>query len=72
MRVVRTPGGAVEIDRSGKREGRGAYLCADRACWEKALKGKHLERALKGKIDQGDLEQLDKVVKELLKELTGA
>ncbi|OGO16727.1 MAG: hypothetical protein A2Z15_05760 [Chloroflexi bacterium RBG_16_50_11] len=70
VRLARTPGGDVEIDISGKREGRGAYLCRDRACWEKALKGKQLEHALKGNINQNDLERLGKAGKELLKELT--
>ena len=70
VRLVRTPGGGVEIDSSGKKEGRGAYLCRDRACWEKALKGKQLEHALKGNINRNDLERLYKDGKDLLKELT--
>ena len=69
IRLVRTSGGGVEIDASGKKEGRGAYLCPDRACWEKALKGKQLERALKGNVTQADLERLFKNEKDLLKEL---
>lgn len=72
VRLVRTAAGEVTIDTSGKREGRGAYLCAARACWEKALKGKQLEHALKEKINQNELEQLGKAGKELLKESTGA
>ena len=47
MRIVRTPEGEVEIDSSGKRNGRGAYLCADRACWEEALRKDWLGRALR-------------------------
>jgi predicted RNA-binding protein YlxR (DUF448 family) len=69
IRLVRTSGGDVEIDTSGKKEGRGAYLCPDRSCWEKALKGKQLERALRGKFRQVDLEQLLESGKDLLKEL---
>lgn len=46
VRVVRTPEGAVMIDETGKRNGRGAYLCAQPSCWEKALGRKQLERAL--------------------------
>jgi predicted RNA-binding protein YlxR (DUF448 family) len=69
IRLVRTSGGDVEIDTSGKKEGRGAYLCPDRSCWEKALKGKHLEHALRGKFRQVDLEQLLESGKDLLKEL---
>jgi predicted RNA-binding protein YlxR (DUF448 family) len=69
LRLVRTPGGEVEIDISGKKEGRGSYLCRDWACWEKALKGTQLERALKGKITQDNLERLGKAGREMLKEL---
>ena len=70
VRLVRTPAGAVEIDSSGKKEGRGAYLCRDRACWEKALKGNHLQHALKGNVNRNDLERLYEEGKDLLKELT--
>jgi len=69
IRLVRTSNGDVEIDTSGKKEGRGVYLCPDRSCWEKALKGKQLEHALRGKFRQEDLEQLLKSGKDLLKEL---
>jgi predicted RNA-binding protein YlxR (DUF448 family) len=68
LRLVRTPGGDVEIDISGKKEGRGTYLCRDRSCWEKALKGKQLEHALKGSISRDDLERLYNAGKDLLKE----
>lgn len=47
IRVVRTPDEGVQIDPTGKRNGRGAYLCAQRPCWHKALAGSLLERALK-------------------------
>lgn len=47
VRVVRTPEGEVTVDETGKRSGRGAYLCRQRACWETALVRGQLERALK-------------------------
>jgi uncharacterized protein len=47
IRLVRTTDGQVEVDETGKRQGRGAYLCRDIACWEAALKRKALERALR-------------------------
>lgn len=37
IRVVRAPDGKVFVDETGKANGRGAYLCRDRACWEKAV-----------------------------------
>lgn len=47
IRLVRTPEGQVEVDLSGKRQGRGAYLCHHVPCWEQALKRHTLERALR-------------------------
>jgi predicted RNA-binding protein YlxR (DUF448 family) len=47
VRIVRTPDQEVKIDESGKASGRGAYLCRDRKCWEKALSEKRLQHALK-------------------------
>ncbi len=45
-RIVRTPAGMVEIDPTGKLNGRGAYLCDQRQCWERALATGNLARAL--------------------------
>lgn len=47
VRIVRTPEGAVIVDETGKRSGRGAYLCRQRSCWETALARRQLEQALK-------------------------
>jgi predicted RNA-binding protein YlxR (DUF448 family) len=46
VRVVRAPDGTMSIDPTGRANGRGAYLCADRSCWPDALKKKTIERAL--------------------------
>lgn len=51
LRVVRTPEGQIEIDHTGKKAGRGAYVCANEQCFAKAFKEKRLERALKQKIE---------------------
>ena len=45
IRVVRSPEGEVSLDDTGKKPGRGAYLCHNQACLAKARKGKRLERA---------------------------
>ncbi len=50
VRVVRTPAGSVEIDPTGKKAGRGAYVCRSKACWEIALKRKALEHALQTQV----------------------
>src|SRR6478752_3477655 len=54
VRIVRTPTGSVEIDPTGKRSGRGAYLCRNRQCWTVALQKKSLEYALKTAINLDD------------------
>lgn len=46
IRIVRTPEGEIEVDRRGKRSGRGTYICPAKECLEEALKGKRLEHAL--------------------------
>lgn len=61
IRLVRLPEAHVAIDPTGKRAGRGAYLCAERSCWETALKRKAIERALK-------IEQLDAADRQALAE----
>ncbi len=47
VRVVRTPEGTVEVDPTGRHNGRGAYLCARPECWDEALKKDRLARALR-------------------------
>ncbi len=71
VRLVRTGEGQVEIDITGKKDGRGAYLCREPACWVKALKSQQLEHALKTKINQKNLERLIAEGEKLLKESTG-
>lgn len=50
IRVVRSPEGAISLDRMGKKPGRGAYLCPTADCLQKARKTKRLERALEAPI----------------------
>jgi len=58
IRVVRTPEGRVEIDPTGKKNGRGAYVHETRACWDEALKRDRLARALKVTIEPDDYQRL--------------
>ncbi|MDI6870393.1 MAG: YlxR family protein [Bacillota bacterium] len=58
VRVVRTPEGDVVIDRTGKKAGRGAYLCPQTECLEVARKSKALERALEREISPRVWEEL--------------
>jgi len=58
IRIVRTPEGQVEIDPTGKKSGRGTYICPQRSCLQKAIKGKKIERSLKHEISPEVLEKL--------------
>ncbi|MCB9007900.1 MAG: YlxR family protein [Ardenticatenaceae bacterium] len=55
-RLVRTPEGSVLVDPTGKQNGRGAYLCDQSTCWDKALaNGRLINQALKTSISAADL-----------------
>lgn len=54
-RVVRTAEEGLAVDPSGKRNGRGAYLCDNPACWDKAIRTRVLDQALR--IDLTDDER---------------
>lgn len=51
IRVVRSPEGEISIDLTGRKAGRGAYLCPKAECLEKAIKTKALERSLEVTMD---------------------
>lgn len=65
LRVVRTPQGRVELDPTGKKSGRGAYLCAKRSCWDLALRKGILERELEVTLDPEDRAALEAYVETL-------
>lgn len=58
LRIVRSPEGEISLDLTGKKNGRGAYVCPDSECITKAVKEKRLERALEKPISQEVYEQL--------------
>lgn len=57
-RVVRTPAGETLLDESGRMAGRGAYVCKNQACLQKAFKTRALERALKKALSEELKEEL--------------
>jgi predicted RNA-binding protein YlxR (DUF448 family) len=71
-RIVRTPEGTVEPDPTGRRNGRGAYLCGRAACWERALSSGMLTRALNVEITQESLDALRRYAATLPLETTEA
>ncbi len=58
VRVVLTPEGECIVDETGKRPGRGAYLCHRPDCWERAASTNRLARALRGEVRASDTELL--------------
>jgi hypothetical protein len=58
IRIVRTPEARIMVDPTGKANGRGAYLHAQKECWEKALKGGTIAHALKIPPPKEDVEAL--------------
>ena len=57
-RIVRTGEGSIEVDPSGRKNGRGAYLCDKPGCWDKALTTPILAKALRTTPDQESLTHL--------------
>lgn len=60
MRVLKTAEDGIILDMTGKKNGRGAYLCMERECLRKARKNKGLERSLKMKIPDEIYDRLEK------------
>lgn len=52
IRIVRDKEGSTSVDFTGKKAGRGAYICRSVECFEKARKGKRLEKAFEARIDE--------------------
>ena len=67
LRILRTAEGDILLDISGKKNGRGAYVCRSRECFEKAVKNKGLERSLKIKIPEETYESLKKEIESIEK-----
>ena len=65
IRVIKTPEEEIIMDVTGKKNGRGAYLCNSSQCLAKAMKTKALERSLKTAIPKEIYEELEKELKEL-------
>ncbi len=60
LRVIKTSEEEILLDTTGKKNGRGAYICPNEECLKKAIKSKGLERSLKTAIPQEVIENLTK------------
>lgn len=65
MRVIKTPEDELVLDTTGKKNGRGAYLCFSKECFEKAVKTKGLERSLKMNIPSAVYDSLKKEIEQI-------
>ena len=62
IRIVKNKEGNISIDRTGKAEGRGAYICDNISCLEKVIKSKRLEKLFETKISDEIYENLRGVI----------
>lgn len=60
LRIIRTAEDEILLDATGKKNGRGAYLCPNEECFKKAVKAKGLERSLKMAVPKEVIENLAK------------
>lgn len=59
IRIIRDGEGNIFPDATGKKNGRGAYICPDRNCFGKVMKTRGLDRAFKMKVEQSVYEKLN-------------
>ena len=62
IRVVKSPEGEISIDLTGKKNGRGAYICNSAECLKKAKKRKSIERAFSMKIDDSVYDEMEEEI----------
>ena len=62
IRIVKNKNNEISIDRTGKQDGRGAYICDDIKCLEKVIKSKRLEKVFDYKISDEIYENLRGVI----------
>ena len=65
IRVIKTAEGEILLDATGRKNGRGAYLCPSMECFKKAVKGRGLERSFKLAIPREVYETLEKEMEEI-------
>lgn len=60
VRIIRTPDNDICLDKTGRMNGRGAYICLNLDCYKKAVRSKAIERALKQEIPDDIYEAIGK------------
>ena len=67
IRVIKTPEEEIILDATGRKNGRGAYMCANMECLRTAMKRKGLERSLKVAIPQDVYDSLEQEMSKIAK-----
>lgn len=62
LRIVKSKDGSIDVDLTGKKNGRGAYICKSEECLNKVMKSKRLQRVLEQEISQEIYENLRGVI----------
>ena len=62
IRIVKNKNGEITVDKTGKKEGRGIYICQSKECLEKAIKSKRIEKSFETKISEEIYEDLRGVI----------
>jgi len=62
IRIVKNNKNEITVDKTGKLEGRGAYICNSMECLEKAIKSRRIEKAIEAKISDEIFEQLKSLI----------
>lgn len=62
LRIVKSKEGVIEVDLTGKKNGRGAYICKNEQCLDKVIKSKRLQKVLEQEIGQDIYENLRGVI----------
>lgn len=65
VRVVRSPEGNIVLDLTGKKSGRGAYICLREDCFKKAVKGKRLEKNLQQPVSDKLIAEISEILKKV-------
>lgn len=68
IRIVRSPEGEFSLDTTGKKPGRGAYICADMACFQAARRSHGLERSFKSPVAGAVYDALEQELQTFLNE----
>ena len=62
IRIAKNNKNEITVDKTGKLEGRGAYICNSMECLEKAIKSRRIEKAIEAKISDEIFEQLKSLI----------